>query len=316
MRSVSKNSIAGSEPVSSGADSTRSILYALTANAAIAVAKGVAAIVTHSSAMLAEAIHSLADTVNQLLLLLGMKRARQPPSPDYPLGYGKEIYFWSFIVALLLFSVGGMFSIYEGWHKLHAPKPLESPWIAIAVLVFSVIAEGLSLLGCLKEINKVRYGRTLWHWFRETRHSELLVVFGEEIAALLGLTFALVALSATMITGNPVYDALGSMAIGVLLIAIAVLVGREVKALLVGQGVEPLVKDAMVNFLQQQSTVSTVFNIVTLQMGSDVMVAVKAKMVPVSSDRALIDEINPVESAFRFEFPQVMWLFFEPDVED
>jgi len=316
MRSVSKNSIAGSEPVSSGADSTRSILYALTANAAIAVAKGVAAIVTHSSAMLAEAIHSLADTVNQLLLLLGMKRARQPPSPDYPLGYGKEIYFWSFIVALLLFSVGGMFSIYEGWHKLHAPKPLESPWIAIAVLVFSVIAEGLSLLGCLKEINKVRYGRTLWHWFRETRHSELLVVFGEEIAALLGLTFALVALSATMITGNPVYDALGSMAIGVLLIAIAVLVGREVKALLVGQGVEPLVKDAMVNFLQQQSTVSTVFNIVTLQMGSDVMVAVKAKMVPVSSDRALIDEINRVESAFRFEFPQVMWLFFEPDVED
>ncbi len=302
--------------MSSGADSTRSILYALTANAAIAVAKGVAAIVTHSSAMLAEAIHSLADTVNQLLLLLGMKRARQPPSPDYPLGYGKEIYFWSFIVALLLFSVGGMFSIYEGWHKLHAPKPLESPWIAIAVLVFSVIAEGLSLLGCLKEINKVRYGRTLWHWFRETRHSELLVVFGEEIAALLGLTFALVALSATMITGNPVYDALGSMAIGVLLIAIAVLVGREVKALLVGQGVEPLVKDAMVNFLQQQSTVSTVFNIVTLQMGSDVMVAVKAKMVPVSSDRALIDEINPVESAFRFEFPQVMWLFFEPDVED
>ncbi|MDX2349422.1 MAG: cation diffusion facilitator family transporter [Porticoccus sp.] len=302
--------------MSSGADSTRSILYALIANGAIAVAKGVAAVVTNSGAMLAEAVHSLADTANQLLLLLGMKQAKRPPSPDYPLGYGKEIYFWSFIVALLLFSVGGVFSVYEGWHKLHSPEPLRSPWIAIGVLVFAVVAEGLSLLGCLKEVNKVRHGRKLWHWFRETRQSELLVVFGEDLAALLGLTFALVALSATMITGNPVYDALGSIMIGLLLIVIAILLGREVKALLVGQGVEPLVKKAMVNFLQQQSTVSNVFNVVTLQMGADVMVAVKAEMTPASSDRALIDQINLVESAFRSEFPQVMWLFFEPDVDD
>jgi Co/Zn/Cd efflux system component len=134
------------------------------------------------------------------------------------------------------------------------------------VLVFAVIAEGLFLLGCLKEINKVRYGRTLWHWFREIRHSELLVVFGEETAALLGLTFALVVLSVTRITGNPLYDALGSMAIGVLLIVRAFFVGKQVKTLLVGQGVEPLVKDAMANLLQQQPTVATVFNIVTLQM--------------------------------------------------
>lgn len=302
--------------MSGGADSIRSILYALVANAAIAIAKGVAAVVTNSGAMLAEAIHSLADTTNQLLLLLGMKRAKRPPSPDYPLGYGKEIYFWSFIVALLLFSVGGIFSVYEGWHKLHSPEPLKSPWIAIGVLVFAVIAEGLSLLGCLKEVNKVRQGRTLWRWFRETRHSELLVVFGEDLAALLGLTFALIALSATMITGDPLYDALGSITIGVLLIVIAVLVGVEVKALLVGQGVEPLVKKAMVNFLQQQSTVSKVFNVVTLQMGADVMVAVKAKMISVGSDAALIEQINQVESAFRAEFPQVMWLFFEPDRDD
>jgi divalent metal cation (Fe/Co/Zn/Cd) transporter len=173
-----------------------------------------------------------------------------------------------------------------------------------------------SLLGCLKEVNKVRHGRKLWHWFRETRHSELLVAFGEDLAALLGMTFALVALSATIITGNPVYDALGSIMIGLLLIVIAILIGREVKALLVGQGVEPLVKKAMVNFLQQQSTVSIVFNVVTLQMGADVMVAIKAEMVPASSDRALIDHINLVESAFKAEFPQVMWLFFEPDVDD
>ncbi len=302
--------------MSSGANSTKSILYALVANGVIAIAKGMAAIVTNSGAMLAESIHSVADTANQLLLLMGMKRAKRPPSPDYPLGYGKEIYFWSFIVALLLFSIGGVFSIYEGWHKLHAPEPLESPWIAIGVLVFAVVAEGLSLLGCLKEVNKVRYGRSLWRWFRETRHSELLVVFGEDLAALLGLTFALVALFATMITGNPVFDAMGSIVIGLLLIVIAILVGVEVKALLVGQGVEPQEKKKMASFLQAQPGVSQVFNILTLQMGADVMVAVKAKMISVASDKALIEQINLVESAFRKEFPQVMWLFFEPDLVD
>jgi divalent metal cation (Fe/Co/Zn/Cd) transporter len=193
---------------------------------------------------------------------------------------------------------------------------VESPWIAIGVLVFAFFAEGASLLGCLKEVNKVRYGRSLWYWFRETRHSELLVVFGEDLAALLGLTFALVALFATMITGDPIFDAMGSIVIGLLLIIIAILVGVEVKALLVGQGVEPMEKKSMVNFLQAQPGVSKVFNLLTLQMGTDVMVAVKAKMVSVGSDRALIEQINLVESAFRTEFPQVMWLFFEPDIED
>lgn len=302
--------------LSSGADSTKSILYALVANGSIAIAKGVAAAITNSGAMLAEAIHSLADTANQLLLLLGLKQAKRPPTPDYPLGYGKEIYFWSFIVALLLFSVGGFFSIYEGLHKLHAPEPVKSPWIAIGVLVFAVIAEALSLFGCVREINKVREGRSLWRWFRETRHSELLVVFGEDLAALLGLVFALLALSATMITGNPIYDAMGSIVIGLLLIIIAILVGMEVKALLVGQGVEPQEKKKMELFFQAQPGVDKVFNILTLQMGTDVMVAVKAQMIPMTSDKALIEQINMVESAFRIKFPHVMWLFFEPDIED
>ena len=144
----------------------------------------------------------------------------------------------------------------------------------------------------------------------------MLVVFGEDLAALLGLTFALVALFATMITGNPVFDAMGSIVIGLLLIVIAILVGVEVKALLVGQGVEPQEKKKMASFLQAQPGVSQVFNILTLQMGADVMVAVKAKMISVASDKALIEQINLVESAFRKEFPQVMWLFFEPDLVD
>ena len=299
-----------------GADSVKSIFYALFANSAIAVAKGVGAWFTGSGAMLAEAVHSLADCTNQGLLLFGIKRAKRPPSMDYPLGYGKEIYFWSFIVALLLFSVGGLFSIYEGMHKLHEPEPLSNPWVAVGILTFAVIAEGLSLLGCMREVDKVRRGRSYWAWFRDTRQSDLMVIFGEDLAALVGLLLALAAVITSMVTGNPVYDACGSIAIGVLLIVIAILIGREVKALLVGQGVDPEVKQAMRRWLEQRDEVAGVYNLLTMQMGNDVMVAVKANMTPVGSSDELVLGINRCEAAFRDAFPQVQWLFFEPDNKD
>ncbi|MBE9502957.1 MAG: cation diffusion facilitator family transporter, partial [Proteobacteria bacterium] len=159
--------------MSHGSDSLKSILYALVANATIAVAKFVAAIFTGSGAMMAEAIHSLADSGNQLLLILGLKHAKKPPTPDYPLGYGKAIYFWSFIVAIILFTLGGVYSVYEGIHKLKHPEPLASPMIAIGVLIFAIIAEGFSMWGCLREVNKVRRGRSLRRWFRESRQSDL-----------------------------------------------------------------------------------------------------------------------------------------------
>jgi cation diffusion facilitator family transporter len=174
-------------------DSFKSILFALFANLSIAVAKGFAAFFTGSSAMLAEAIHSLADSGNQLLLILGLRQSKRPPSAEYPLGYGKSIYFWSFLVALVLFSMGGLFSIYEGWHKLQHPENIVSPMIAVAVLVFGIIAESISLWGCLREVKKERYGRGILRWFRESRTSELVVVFGEDVAALLGLFAALAA---------------------------------------------------------------------------------------------------------------------------
>lgn len=316
MRTDCKNSMA--VIMAHGADSQKSIFYALAANGSIAVAKGVAAWITGSGAMLAEAIHSVADCSNQFLLLLGLKRAKRPPSPDYPLGYGKEIYFWSFLVAILLFAMGGLFSVYEGWHKLYDPEPLKSPWIAIGVLVFAVFAEGLSLLGCIREINKIRpAGQGLWRWFRDTRESDLMVVFGEDIAALLGLIFALLALLAAIFTGNPMYDALGSIAIGVLLIVIAVLIGVEVKALLVGQGVEAHVKEKMVKWLNGRVEVDKVFNVLTLRMGNDVLVAIKAAMVERDGSAAeLVAQINTVEAGFKAQFPNVQWLFFEPDSED
>ncbi len=302
--------------MSAKANSLRSVMYALIANFSIAVAKGVAAFYTGSGAMLAEAIHSVADTGNQGLLLWGMKTAKRPPNEDFPLGFGKAIYFWSFIVALLLFSMGGIFSLYEGWHKLSAPTPVSYPWVALGVLLFAVIAEGLSFLGCVREINKVRDGRSLWRWFRDSRQSELIVVFGEDLAALLGLVLASGAIILTMVTGDPIYDAMGTLAIGALLLIIAVLIGIEVKALLIGQGVEVKQKKEMLKFLNEQPEVTKVFSLITLQLGNDVMVAIKAQMTETGSESGLINSINQVEEKLRKKFPGIAWSFFEPDNRD
>ena len=297
------------------ADSVRTIFYALGANLAIAAAKTGATIFTGSSAMLAEAIHSYADSGNQGLLLWGMKQAKRPPSPDYPLGWGKAVFFWSFIVAVVLFSLGGLFSLYEGWHKLHATEGLTSPWVAVGILVFGLVAETISLRACLHEVNKVRNNRTLWRWFRESRQSELVVILGEDIAALLGLAFALVAILATMLTGNPVWDAVGSMAIGVLLIVVAIGIGNEIKALLIGQSAEPETEAAIRRFIEQRQEVARVLRMITLQLGGNVMVAVKVHMRDESAT-AMVGSINRIEAAVREAFPDVQWLFFEPDVTD
>jgi len=298
------------------ADSLKSIFYALGANGAIAVAKLVAAAFTGSSAMLAEGIHSLADCGNQGLLLWGVKAAKKPPTPDYPLGFGKAIYFWSFIVALILFTMGGMFSIYEGMHKLDHPEPLSAPWVAVGVLVFAVLAESFSLWGCLKEVVKIQGDRSLWRWFRESRQSELLVVFGEDVAAILGLFVALMSVGMTIITGDPMYDAQGSIVIGVLLLLIALMIGIEVKALLIGQSAEPEVVASLREFLEARPEVERVFNLLTLQLGDDLMVAVKAKMTACESPREMIEAVNRCEVAMKEAYPQVLWSFFEPDIRD
>jgi cation diffusion facilitator family transporter len=297
------------------ADSVRTILYALGANLAIAAAKTAAAIFTGSSAMLAEAIHSFADSGNQGLLLWGLRQAKRPPSHDYPLGWGKALFFWSFVVALVLFSLGGLFSLYEGWHKLQAPGPLTYPWVAVAILVFGLAAESVSLRACLKEINKVRNGRTLWRWFRESRQSELVVILGEDLAALLGLAVALVAVLLAVFYGNPMWDALGSMAIGVVLIVVAIGLAVEIKALLIGQSADPVIEAQMLEFLRKQPGIENIFRLLTLQLGTSLMVAVKAQM-RAQTSAELIADINRAEAAMRAEFPEIQWLFFEPDVAD
>lgn len=298
------------------ADSLKTIFYALGANFAIFVTKLAAAAITGSGAMAAEAVHSLADCGNQLLLLLGMKSSKQPASPEHPLGHGKAIYFWSFLVALMLFSVGGAYSLYEGWHKLHDPEPIRRAWIAIAVLSFGIVAEGISMWGCLREVNKARGRRSLWRWFHESRQSELIVIFGEDLAALLGLVFALIAIALTVITGNPLFDAIGTVAIGVLLVVVAIFIAIEVKALLIGQSVDPELRDRMKAFIEARPEVVRVFNLITLQLGPDVMVSVKAEMRRDATAIDMVNAINAVERALKTEFPEIRWSFFEPDFED
>jgi cation diffusion facilitator family transporter len=297
------------------ADSTRTIFYALGANLAIAAAKTGAAIVTGSSAMLAEAIHSFADSGNQGLLLWGMKQAKRPPSPDYPLGWGKAVFFWSFIVALVLFSLGGLFSIYEGWHKLAEPQPLTYPWVAVAILAFGLAAESVSLRACLQEVNKARGGRSLRRWLAETRQSELVVILGEDIAALIGLALALIAVLVATFTGDATWDALGSIAIGAVLVVIAVGIAIQIKGLLIGRSADPQVEARMREFLERREEIDHLYRMLTLQLGTTLMVSVKARMKAHEASE-LVHAINRCEAAMRAEFSEIQWLFFEPDIAD
>jgi cation diffusion facilitator family transporter len=300
----------------SQASSLRAVLYALGANAGILIAKGTAAAVTGSSAMLAEAIHSAADCGNQVLLLRGMKEAKREPDEKHPLGYGNVVYFWAFLVAVLLFTLGGLFSVYEGWHKLHQTEPITNPFVAISVLAVSIVLEAFSLAGCVREIRKVSGDISLWKFFRVSRNSELIIVLGEDLAALAGLALALIAILLALATGNPMFDALGSMAVGVLLIVVAVLLALEIKALITGESAEVGTRGAIRAFLVARSEVAEVYSLLTLHIGEGIMLAVKARMTETASATAMIDAINRVEADLRVAFPAVRWCFFEPDTSN
>jgi cation diffusion facilitator family transporter len=296
--------------------SVKSILFALIANLGIAITKTVAAVITGSGAMLAESIHSFADCGNQGLLFIGLNASKRRPDADHPLGYGKAIFFWSFIVALILFSMGGLFSIYEGIHKLGKHEGLNSPVVAIVVLSVSMLLEGASLAGCIGQINKLRKSESLWKWLVNSRQSELVVVVGEDVAALLGLSFALISVILSVMTGNPIFDAIGSIGIGVLLIVVSLFLAIKIKGLLIGQSVDQKVREEIVAFFESQPEIDSVFNLITLQLGAQIMVAVKAKMARADSVEKLIANINACEAKLRKLNPSIQWIFFEPDIQD
>lgn len=298
-------------PKSSG--SLKAVLYALGANAGIALAKAIAAFFTGSSAMLAEALHSFADCANQVLLLIGMQQAKKLPTPDHPMGYGRVVYFWSMMVGVLLFSLGGLFSVWHGAQSLMHPEPVKYLLPSLGVLLLAVVLEGISLRGALQALAAERGDKSLWRWFRETRQSELLIITGEDVAALIGLSLAFIALALTGITGNPVFDALGSMAVGLLLIGVSFAVTTEIKSLITGESASPEMRTAIAEFVAAQPEIAQVVNIMTFQLGNEIAVAVKAKMAPMPSADALVSAIDEVEERMQAHFPTLRWSFFEPD---
>ncbi len=296
--------------------SAKAILYAFLANLGIALSKLGAAIYTNSGSMLAESIHSFADCGNQVLLYVGLRQSRKPADARHPLGYGKISYFWSFIVALMLFSVGGLFSIQEGWHKLHEPETIKQAWVALVVLGLSIVLETFSTIGCLREIAKLRRGRTLREWLRTTRNAELVVVLGEDVAALVGLVLAFVFVSLAAATGNPVYDALGSMVIGVVLIVVSVFIAVRIKGLIVGRSAEDDLQQGIRELIEGTDGIEDLLNAITMQLGPQVMLAIKVRMTAGLTVEQAIARINQLERAIKARFPEVAWCFFEPDVAD
>lgn len=296
--------------------SARAILYAFLANFGIALAKSWAAIVTHSGSMLAEAIHSFADCGNQVLLYVGLRQSQRSPDAEHPLGYGKSSYFWSFIVALLLFSVGGLVSVYEGWHKLAEPEPLSAPWIAFAVLGVSMLLETFSLFGALREIHKLRRGRSLMSWLSTTRNAELVVVLGEDCAALLGLSLAFIFVLLAVLTGNAVFDAIGSMAVGAVLIVVAFWMALRIRTLLIGRSAEEDIRLGIEQIIREDRKIEALLNAITLQVGPKIMLAAKVRMRAAMPIEEAVASINALELRLHAKFPEIGWCFIEPDVTD
>lgn len=296
-------------------DSTTAILYAFAANLGIALAKSGAAFWTGSGALLAEAIHSFADCGNQVLLLIGMKRAKKQATAKHPMGFERESYIWSMMVAITLFSVGGVFSIHEGWQRIEDPHSVENGGIAVLILLFAVGLEYFSLQGALAAMAEEKGERSLWQWFRETHSSELMVVTGEDLAALVGLVIAFLMLGLTLLTGNPLYDALGSVLIGVLLVLVAVGVGIEVHSLLVGESADQE-RSGVTAYLEQQDCVLSVLNLWAINHGNSVMISIKARFPETLSVGEAVRDINRIEREIKERFPRIRWIFFELDDAD
>jgi len=294
---------------------TGHIIQSLLVNVAIAVVKAGAAWYTKSGAMLAEALHSFSDCGNQILLLIGVRQAARPPDEKHPLGYGRAVYFWSFMVALLLFMGGGAFSIYEGVHKAMHPEPVENVLVGVAILAVSLVLEGGATLSNIKELNKRRGEKPFMKYLRDTTDSDLVVVFGENSAAVLGLGFAIVALGLAEVTGDGRWDGFGSIAIGLVLVGVACFLAVEVKSLLIGESADPDIVAAAKQIVRDMDDLEEVLNIVTMQQGpGEVLVHMKISMTPSITVEKACDLINEFEARFRARRPECRWVYVEPDI--
>jgi cation diffusion facilitator family transporter len=295
---------------------TRAIIAALGANLGIALTKFIAWLLTGSSSMLAEAIHSVADSGNQGLLLLGGKRAARRATPEHPFGYGRERYIYAFIVSIVLFSVGGLFALYEAYHKIQHPEPIENwQWVPVAVLVVAIILESFSFRTAIKESNHTR-GNTSWVAFvRRAKAPELPVVLLEDAGALLGLIFAFIGVVLTLITHNGVWDGVGTAAIGLLLVTIAVILAVETKSLLLGEGANPEDLAKIEKAMLAGAGVQRIIHMKTLHLGPDeLLVAAKIGVHPSERADDIARHINETEARVREALPIARVIYIEPDI--
>ncbi|MCH9841504.1 MAG: cation diffusion facilitator family transporter [Actinomycetia bacterium] len=294
----------------------KAVVAALIANAGIAVSKFVAFAFTGSSSMLSEAIHSVADSGNQVLLLIGNKRARQPADAQHPFGYGRRRYVYGFIVAIVLFLVGGMFSLYEGIHKWQNPEPLNDWWIAVVVLLIAIGLEGYSFRTAFREANKSRGNRSLLGFVRASRQPELPVILLEDAGALVGLMLALSGVSAAVITGDGRFDAVGAMGVGTLLIIIAIFLAIEMVEMLIGESALPEEVDAIRAALEGSDGVERVIHLRTMHVGPDeLLVAAKIAIHHSDTGREIAADIDNAEKALRAAVPTARYIFLEPDLD-
>ncbi len=300
----------------SASGGSKAVVAALLANSGIAVTKFIAFLLTSSSAMLAESIHSVADAGNQGLLLLGGKRARREATPDHPFGFGRERYIYAFIVAIVLFSVGGLFALYEGYHKLQDPHPIESwQWVPIAVLVVAIVMESFSFRTAIVESNHVRGSQSWVSFIRRAKAPELPVVLLEDFAALVGLVLALVGVSLTLLTHDGTWDAVGSIAIGLLLVVVAVLLAIETKSLLLGEAATPQMRLHIREALTADGTVQRVIHMRPLHLGpEELLVAAKIAVRPTDSAGEVARTIDEAESRIREAVPIAQLIYLEPDL--
>lgn len=299
----------------SASGGSRAIVAALLANTGIAVTKFIAFVFSGSSAMLAESVHSIADSGNQLLLLIGGRRAKKTADEAHPFGYGRERYVYAFVVAIILFSVGGVFSIYEGIDKLQHPHALEVPWLPILVLSIAIGLESFSLRTAVKESNHTRGGQSWVAFVRHAKAPELPVVLLEDVAALFGLSFAFAGVGLAIITGNPLWDAIGTLAIGVLLVLVAIVLGIETKSLLIGEGAGAADYAAIRKAVEDHKDVEELIHMKTLYLGPDeLLVGAKVAFSRTAKLADIAASINSVEAAIRAAVPVARVIYIEPDV--
>jgi cation diffusion facilitator family transporter len=296
---------------------TKAILAALAANLGIAVTKFVAFALTQSSSMLAESIHSVADSGNQLLLLIGGRRARREATPQHPFGYGRERYLYAFMVAIVLFTVGGLFALYEAYHKWHDPHPIEGRWwwVPLVVLVAAIVMEGFSFRTAIRESNHTRGNRSWPQFVRTAKAPELPVVLLEDLAALTGLVFALVGVSLTLVTHDGRWDAVGSASIGLLLVVVAVVLGLEMKSLLLGESATPAQVRAITNALVGDG-VESVIHQRTLHIGPEELLVAAKVGVPAAITAAEVAQASAAaERRVRAAVPIATVIYLEPDID-